>query len=596
MGFDRELVDALGRAIRVATADLETITSADVEARSAIGVVRAAGSALRNTWGPFTNGLVLCGALTGYQPAMIGAGELMFSWIASLAAQRRWSVSTDPLAPSPAPITVEQARSLGAALSGAAGEQPMTDEEIAWLADQLAVIAGRPELRAAFLGALTPTGWIDVANQLGQRRQERVTEAVLYDGEVSPDDAAGWAAIDRVFAGLAAVAATDPLSHVDGLDPYAAALLAQGLHLDAETLAALARDLIERERRDFDGPITTNRGPRAADILLTTILMTDGGPTAFVMETLDDPSLLLLTADDPEIGNAVAIAGVAPELMSAEQAAVAIPILARWIPEAANTTLGSQANDRLALAMAGIATPYFLPLLKRQGAYGMTDEEKKAIGDLIIGDAQAFEVVLQHRDAVLDPFSTVGLGYSDLRAAVGDVAATIGIVDTFVRAATVLRGREEREQWELAWSVTGLIADVPSAIGESMAWNLASPGLEAGKAFIEWLGAGPASEVEVNSSSLATQDVVTSVAAASLVCTTFAEMAAEDHIPPGCPLPPLPDLSERDVGGSYKAAFEVWLATSGIDEQFSPRLGAVMDAVYNEHESEANGIATLYGL
>jgi len=611
LGYDPDLVDMLRLALRKADDELASIRCTDIDARAPMQTVANARSTLNDTWIPFTDSLFQCRALDGYSPTTIAAGDLINSWLGLVAHQRGWTLATDPL-PTPAGptferMTIEAARALGEALSGAAGDEAMTADEISWLQSRLAEVAGRPELMAAFLPAFTTVGWANVCNQLGERRQHAVTEALLYDASISADEHANWIGVDAIFASLGRILNENQRAHpltdrtvlLLDMTPYAAALLVQQLDLDATTLVATARELIERERIDLYNAEETNVGPRAADLLMETMLATPTAATAYVMTTLDDPDLVLDVAFDPEVGNALLIAGTDPTSMTPGQAEEAIPVLVDWVLNESTSSLYMSYNPQLAIAAADLIAPYLLPILRPDAAsYGMSANERKALAMLMIDNNAALDHLLAARErigatlstAICDPAAT----FEERIDAVHDLAALLAIVDTMVRAADIRMAERTVAEYELAWTAIGYGADALSSVFTGTVGQVVGASGPAVRKITELFGLEPESVADVRADSLNRFDVVTTVAAATVVCATFDAMVSAGRIAPGTALPPVPDLDNEHVGVAYAHEFKEWL--DHLDPAVAAELNSIKQTIASDHEAETDAHGELIGL
>lgn len=611
LGFDVDLVDSLRSAMTRAEAKLADIRCADVEAQTAMGAINRARAIMNDTWIPFTNSLFQCRAMDGYAPVALDPGDLINSWLGIVAAQRGWRVASDPL-PTPAgpafePMTIDAARALGDALSGPAGAETMTDEEIAWLQSRLAEVASRPQLVAAFLPAFTTVGWANVCNQLGRTRQHAVTEALLYDGSISVAEQSRWTGLDAVFASLGQILAANQRSHprsdstvlLTDMTPYAAALLVQQLDLEIDTLVKVSRELIERERIDLYSAAETNIGPRAADLLMTTMLAAPLAATTYVMTTLDDPGLVLDAAFDPAVGNAMLSAGTDPAVMTPAQAEQALPVLVDWVLNESTSSPYMSYNPRLALVAADLIAPYLLPVLRPDAdSFGMSDKERKAIEDLIIADNAALDHLLAAREriaanlttAISDPDAT----FAARKDAVHDLAGVVAIIDTMVRTADIREAERVVAEYELAWTIIGMGANTASSFIETpvVSGAVGSAGTALQK-LTQAFGLEPTSVAEVRASSLNHFDVVTTVAAASVVCATFDAFVSAGRIPLGTALPPLPDLGQAHVGVTYSHDFNEWL--DDLDPEVANELDALKQTIASDHEAQADANGGLIG-
>ena len=612
LGYDPDRLTMLREAMTRAEADLASIRCTDVDATSAMQTVRGARSTMNDIWLPFTNSLFQCRAMDGYSPTSIDPGDLINSWLGLTATRRGWRLATDPLpavaGPALEPMTIEAARALGEALSGPAGREPMTGDEVAWLQGRLVEVANHPELVAAFLPAFTTVGWANVCNQFGEIRQHAITEALLYDRSINADEHGQWAGIDAVFASLGRILNDNQRVHpssdravlLKDMTPYAAALLVQQLDFDADTLADVARELIERERLSLYYPEETNTGPRAADLLMTTMLATPTAATTYVIKTLDDPALVLAVAFDPALGNTMLATGTDPASMAPEQAEQAIPVLIDWVLNESTSTPYLVYNPFLAIAAADLIAPYLLPVLRPDAAgFGMSAQQREAIENLLIANNAALDHLLAAREriaaSVSSAISDPDASFAARKDAVHDLAGVLAIVDTMARAADIRDAERVVAEYELAWSIIGMGADAASSLIETpaVAGAVGSAGAIL-RAFTESIGLEPTSVAEVRASSLNHFDVATSLAGASVVCAVFDAMTAAGRIAPGTAPPPLPDLDAAHVGATYAHDFNEWL--DDLEPDVAKELDAIKQTIASDHEAETDANGELIGL
>ena len=605
LGFDPALLTALDAAMRRCLTDLDAVRCDDVAASSPMQRVNRCRALLRDTWLPFTTGLLACRALDGYRPVSVDPGDLLGAWAAAVVTHPGWQLRADAGSPAAVPLTAQQATALGTLLSGPAGSEPFDDREVAWLAEVLTQIAAPTDLTSAFLPAFTTTGWTAVCNALARDRQLQVT-AALYDGRITAAEHAAWAGIDTAFAALGAMVVANreqhPLSRptllLDDMTPLAAAMLAQHFDLDAAALADLTRTLVQRERILIAATAETQLGPRAADVLFGCLLRTPGASTAYVLATRSDPSLLLEVAFDPALGARVAVEGTDPANMNVHDAAATVPNLVRWFLDAAGTLGSMTYNPALAATAADVIAPYLLPLLRSSNdGWGLSRRIRRAIQQLVIGDYIAFAHLLAQRERIAATLANPLTGDAESRiAAVRDIADLLAFIDTMQRARTIQRAEAERAEWDLMWTLLGYGQNLLKIGGVAAA--VLSSAVGALRIALDEAGWAPGDVPGARADSLATFDRLTTVAAATLVATTFDEMVADGRIRAGTPLPPVPDLANAhrtdvgahrtDVGASYSQAFATWLATSGLDSAVLYELAAIKQAMASDHETTAD--------
>ncbi len=604
LGYDPDMVNMLRVAMTLARDELTAIRCSDVEAGVAMRSVARSLTTLNDTWLPFTGGLFACRAMEGYAPTSLHTGDLIDGWLRLVAEERHWRVTTDPAATvatsTSSRMSIEEARAIGQLLSGPAGSEPMTALEIDWLNGRLGRIAVQPALVAAFLPALTTTGWTAVCNQLATSRRDQYTDGLLFDGTISSAEADRWKPIDGVFVSLGAMLVLDrstnsskPELLLPDIDPYAAALLVQNLRFDAEQLSTIARQLIERERQDLRETPVARLGPRAADLLFETLITTPSAATTYVLAAIDDPSLILEVASDPASGNRVLIAGTDPLSMDAADAASAIPVLVRWILNASTFNAYVVYNRQLPTVSADLLSPYILAVLRSTGdSFAMSAEERRTLENLVLGDSRAVERLVGARDrATADlavRITASDTSVADRLAALRDFASLMAIIDTMARDQTIRRAEANVAQWDLLWSALGYGASAGSIASGSPAASVPGVALTALRVYAEAHGWGPVPVDHVRASSLATLDRVTTVAAAALVASAFDQMVTAGRIQATKANPPIPDFGANDVGADYNMRLLTWLGAGDLDPRVVLELSVIGQTIASSHESERN--------
>ncbi len=607
-GYDVTLVGGLRAAMARAVDELDALRCSDVEAVAAMRSIATARSTLRDTWLPFATSLLSCRAMDGYQPAAIAPGDLINSWIRLTSTERGWRTATDAsgtgaLSAGTA-LTVEQVRAIGDALSGAAGDERLTDTELDWLATALEQIAMRPALVAALLPAMTTVGWTNLCNQLGAAKQRMATAAlVARDHDATAEEQADRVRIDGVFARLGGIVVANRAVHprsdatllLTDMTPYAAAALAVALDLDADALAATTRRVVERERELIDHPVELVLGPRAADLLFGALLSTPGAATAYVMLTVDAPQLAMEATDDPGLAHLLVRTGTDPANMTPAQAAIAMPAIARWLLDARTRSSSLMYDPELTVTLADLAAPHLLQLVTSgTDSYELSDSDRRAIQTAIIGDGAALDHLLSERDRVLGHLAAgLPVDPTERVAALGDLAALLAVVDSMRTAARIRTAEQDQAEWDLAWDLldkaVGLIpAEGLWSVVPGAAVTVLRTGLEAA-------GVGPESVGEVRAAALGSFDTMTTIAAATVVCARFDQLVVAGRIAPGTPLPPVPDVEADDVGQDYRDRFTTWLGTSGLDDDIMTDLHDVKQTIASDHESARNANDALLG-
>ena len=605
-GYEPAMVEALRAAMKRALDELDGLHCSDAEAAEAMRVVSSAQSTLRDTWLPFTSALLACRALDGYQPATIDPGDLVNSWLRITSAERGWQTATDPLGSarfSTAVVaTVEQVRALGAALSGAAGSDPMTTDEVASLAMIVGQIGARQELRAAFLPAFTTVGWTNVCNQLAKAKRHLVTESIIDGSAITADERLRWADIDAAFAGLGAVVVGDRIDHpradstllLEDMSPFAAASLAVRLGLDAQALAETTRRVIEHEQAMLDPADETVLGPRPADLLFDAMLATPGAPTAYMVLTADAPQLAMEATTDPDVAHRLVAVGTDPSAITFQQAAVVMPALVRWVLDAREWNATMVYDPELMSTLATLAAPHLLALLTSGAdSYGMSTRERRAMESAVMNDRTAFARLLAERDRVVAGVVEHAARSGSSARLLDDVAQLLAVIDSMQRVRTVRHAEEMQAQWNLMWDLLDRAAGLAPLAGP---WALV-PGASLAllRKVLEDSGVAPDSVGTMQARALQSFDAMTTAGAAAVVCAMFDQMVAGGRIPGGAAPPPLPDMTRTDTGSEYAERFGDWLAASEFNPDVEHELRDGKETIASTHEAARNENDALLG-
>ena len=324
LAYDPQRVGRLRQALVEAADDLRRVTCTDPAAADAMRVVRSAVAQMDATWLPLVDRVLTSDPLSGGQRRAAQIDSLDQSLIRVMADGYGWSVQQDPLSDDTTIVTVEEARALAATLNHVDPEALANDpEQLAWLAQQLAVIGRDPALSAQFLANFH--NWDVLPLALAHQR------ANSYGSGYSASTVA--ADIDPVFAGLMSIwrtslpAATlhagtaasiaELLPPMSDPDPYVQALMLDALHLDPIALATVANQLLrtwldDKATLGVSLDLTVPFGPNTADILLQGIADDPAASAYFLGLIVDRPALLFQTLDDAEIGYRVALNGTDP--------------------------------------------------------------------------------------------------------------------------------------------------------------------------------------------------------------------------------------------------------------------------------------------
>ncbi len=502
-------------------------------------------------------------------------------------------------------MTVAGAKALGLELSRRDPKRPFTADETAWLAAQFATIALSPELVDAFLPTLTSNGWATLCDGLGAARDADETAARSgVAGRAEDDDGPQVPDIDSVFASLGAILTSDRARHPDSdpttlldvIEPYGAALLVQHLHLDADRLATVARSLIERERTMLIDPDHVSLGPRAADFLFDTMLVTPGAAHAFVVLSVKDSALLLDSADDGRISNRVLIAGTDPQSMPLSEAKIIVPTFMMAMLDRLGQPQWADHHRDLDIAAADLLAPYLLPMRRSTASgFGLSNEQRQAIQQFLLDDPAALARILDYGETVRNNLTAATSGtWAERHRAIADLAELIGEVDGLAKMATVHDAQHAQDTWNFTWQVISFAGSLLPT-GGTFVGNVVGagggPALTAIRDGLEMLGVGPQSVVEAQRGAIVTYDIVTSVAAATVVGATFDQLVAGGLVPSNCPPPPVPDVRLGPTTAEvYGHDFDEWLVAneSRMTEATRDQLSNIKETILSIHETSEN--------
>ncbi|HEY4333815.1 MAG TPA: hypothetical protein VGM78_14640 [Ilumatobacteraceae bacterium] len=593
MGYDPNNLQALRAAMSRAAVELGGIRSGDPESTHGMAAIKSIRSLLTDRWLPLIDSLSGCRAMTGYTPVLLAADDVQDS----LLNQRTgWRVFTDPLAPPADPVTLEQAIALAKELSGRDPHQPFSDDEIAALRVMLAQIAAYPALDDAFITTISPQGWNTMVDQLGGQRQELITTQIATVNSDQPS--AQVTAIDDVFAGLSAAFVNWRTAHPDQLavlqisdmHPYGAALLVRGLQLDARSLALATVQIISDERDALYAANPFPLGPNAADLLLPIVEATPGAATELVMDTVDDPGLLLNVANDPTFGNRVLIRGTAPNNMSASQAAVAVPAYAGYVFAALHSSTLSKNNPLLDVAAADLVSPYLAEFAATPAAkFDVPKSLRHSLKSLLLDDQVALDELVQTSSSMIRTLTTPTAGeYRISDDALRNVASIVGYLQTLQREATVHQAKVAAAQWDLLFTTVermlGIIG-IPMATVGSVVVGVGGYALERLHDVMAKEGWGIPNVGSVERSAARTYELQTTVTAAAMVDAAYDRLQAFGQLPAGAQPPPQPNPDAESVARTYRNEFATWLDDAGFDPQTHAEMESLADDVLSDHEA-----------
>ncbi len=585
LGYDNDRILNLRSAMDRALLELSDLHISDPEANATLQLVRRAHVAIADRCLPPLRALLSCQASTTYAPARLQRNDIAVARLATLQLTQGWSVVADPLNPRPHSMTIEDAQSLGWALSQTHLKSLTKNAEISWLATSLAEIAQRPELVAAFLANMTDDAWRHLCDQLGD---DRITllSTLTVEGRLSDDNRSRLASIDAVFAHLGKIMASGSATALNTMHPYAAAMLVQHLQLSARDLATLSVDLIRHYRvggwADVQRP-----GPGTGDLLMRTMLDTPGAPAAFMLLIANDPAVVLDSAHNHALAEQLILEGTNPARITTQQAGTVIPSLARYLLSsnaAQSGFYGQPVRDKSAFAVDLIA-PWLLQFTAtHHNDWHFANGEGARLLATIINDGEAFARLSLRRSEIAAGLSvTIATAGDSGRHAVEDLAAILGLIDALARQHNIARAAEERQLWNIGFALISVAAaQLP---GGAIATVGAGLSLAALRKLLVQHGIAPKDAQAVEHDTLYALDWQTTVAAATVVCLTFDEMTRDGRIAAHTPPPPLPDPHAAAPGARYSSDFEMWLDTANLGSATAVLFG-LKQTLASTHEAE----------
>ena len=577
MAYHPQSVGRLRRALVEAAADLRRVTCADPAAADAIRVVTAAVTQLETTWLPLVDRLLASDPLSGGQRRAAQIDALDQSLVRVMADGYGWSVQRDPLSDNTSIVTVEEARALGAALNGI---DPMAlagdPDQLAWLAQQLAVIGRDPVLSTQFLANFH--NWDVLPFVLAHRRADSYGNDYV-GGSFAPD-------IDPVFDGLmsiwrtavpaatlnagAASSITDLLPPMRDPDPYVQALLLRSLHLDPIALATVANDLLrswldDKETLGGSLDLAVAVGPNTADLLLEDIADNATASTYFLSLIVDRPALLFRTLDDPEIGFQLALSGTGPAHTSsaaAERAVLAILGYFQVDPYATDLQTDGYAGD-YGPFLGRLVAPWLLQFTGVKDAWTTDVATKVHLLAVALKDEQALQALVAESTRITDGFAhSVGTAESDaaLLALSREIGALVSLLGQLV-VNEHIHDEAERTHflWDLTWTIlTAATNFVPGGVVANVAAAATVTVLQAELA--QYFVAKDADGVRHDGEFA--MDVAVTLTAAYALSTLFESWVLHGRINEDAPAPPPPLSADhrKCPSATYRGAVEEWAA------------------------------------
>lgn len=562
LAYDPQRVGRLRQALVDASEDLRRVTCADPAAADAMRVVRATVAQLDATWLPFVTHLLDSDPLSGRTRKLLRINSLDQSLIRVMTEGYGWLAQADPLSDDTAIVTTEEARALGAMLNKS---DPMVlanqPDQLAWLAQQLAVIGRNPALSAEFLTNFHH--WEVLSYALAEQRA--FSYGPDYTGATSADD------LDPVFDGLMAVWTTtlpvailragatasirDMLPPMHEPDPYVQALMLRALHLDPTMLATVANDLLRTwldNKEQFNSgslDLAVNDGPNIADLLLPRIADNATASTHFLSLIGDRPALLFQTLDDPEIGYRIALAGTDPAHAKPAEAGVAVLSILDYFrtdPYATAPNTDGDPGD-YGPFLGQLVAPWLLQFTGSNREWVASSATRTRLLAVALNDEEALQALVAASQRMTDGLArslTVVANDSDTierSKQIGELLSLLGqlVVNEHVDDAN------ERSTflWDLTWTV--LAAATNFVPGGAVANVAAGTGVTALESVLAPYLLGPTGD-EVRHDGELAMDVALTITASVMMTALFQSWQKDGRVGADATPPPLPQPPESD--------------------------------------------------
>lgn len=588
LAYDPQRVSRLRRELVDAADDLRRVDCADPVAADAIRVVRAAMAQLDATWLPLVSRLLASDPLSGSQRRAAQINSLDQSLIRVMADGYGWSVQADPLpelaavvnasvvnaAVVSAVVTEEEARALGAALNGIDPEALANDpEQLAWLAQQLAIIGRDHALSAQFLANLHH--WDVLPFVLAQQRAQSFGSE--YVGSTFAAD------LDPVFDGLMSIWRTtlpvatlhtgtaasiaDLLPPMDAPDPYVQALMLRSLRLDPIALATVANDLLRNwldNKEAFDGgalDLAVPFGPNTADVLLQDIAGNATASAYFLALVSDRPALLFHTLDDPEIGYQLALAGTDPTHTSSPAAGSAVLAILDYFqtdPYATAPSTDGYPGD-YGPFLGQLIAPWLLQFTGASDEWAATDVTKARLLAVALNDDQGLQALVAASQRMADGFAHSLITARNDRETLALSLQIGGLLSLLGQSVVNEHIDDESERshflWDLTWTVLTTTTNfVPGGAVANIAAGLGATALE-GLLATYFVGSNADGVRQDGEYSM---DVVVTVAAAVMLMGLFQSWQTDGRLALAAAPPPAPRSGEGCPSSEYRDDVERW--------------------------------------
>jgi hypothetical protein len=566
LAYDPGRLGALRAAVGTALDDLRGIRCDDPEAATAMTAVHNATRTLCEFCVPRIEDILNSDAMTSYHKVKLDKNDVRQALVFTMADAYKWRISSDPFEDDTTIVTTAEARALGARLqSGNLGKLTDQPEELAFIAQQLKIINGDPQLRAEYLANFTKLD--KLADTLAERRLELATEDKWFGR--GNDRAAELASIDATFAELTHLyqcrqpASAGPYpGWVNGVQPFTAALLLRTAGLDPVTLGRVSNDLIVRWYRDQPDQRFTDLkydGPDTADILFQTILATPGAATAYVRLAAIEPEPMFFSATDPLLAQQVALQGTDPSNIAPEDAArVLIALIQFSQNDAMKEPIHFDANypTDYAAFLGDLVGPWLLQFSvdNHDWNYVLNQvDDRSALLAMVAADEKAFEKLIVSFSATVNELVTRVKATGATDHDTKEFAALIGMLGERIVHQKFANELQRQKAWDGYWAVAddGLsLLPVPAIVGVVL-----TKALDKAKSAVKeqgLLGAPQPDNVRDHAQyELDWTVAFTTATVATALCAQLG-FAPTD-------MPPEPDKGSSDPKGQYEHDYDRWL-------------------------------------
>jgi hypothetical protein len=337
LAFDRERVGQLARRLAEALEALGRVPSEPVTADAA-AVVRA----VRDRLAPWHHRLVAlsgCGVLEDYRPVAPDPTDLLDAHLLALAADPRWSLSTDP---GSASVDWGQwAGALGRLLASGDLGALLRDDGVRALREQLSAVARSPDAGRELLAELGVIGLIRLVDALGARwraEQDALRRFPHRSPNLAPSEAGADAA--HCLRLLGALLASGPhvlaaLTVAARAEPDGAAELVAGARLGGSALGWAVATLLGRWA-EADAPWWLERRMLPAPLpdRLLRLVVDDPAAAGLVVDRLAGAGQLaplLFGGLDDDLGLQVLQAATQPDTTGERAAGRRLLALLSWL-------------------------------------------------------------------------------------------------------------------------------------------------------------------------------------------------------------------------------------------------------------------------